>query len=135
MALTPAAALFLADGLVVAHLAFVAFVMAGGFLLRRWPWLVGLHLPAACWGAYIEFSGGICPLTPLENQLRVLGGGGTYSGDFIQRYLLPVLYPEFLTLPLQQWLGTAVVGVNFAAYALAWRAWRRKTGVTPDQWA
>ena len=135
MALTPGAALFFADVLVVAHLAFVAFVMAGGFLLRRWPWLAALHVPAACWGAYIELSGGICPLTPLENQLRALGGGATYSGDFVERYLLPVLYPEFLTLPLQQWLGAAVVGVNLVAYALAWRAWRRKAGAMPDQGA
>lgn len=120
--------LFLADGLVVLHLAFVVFVMAGGFLLARWPRLVALHLPAACWGAYIEFSGGICPLTPLENRLRALGGGEIYAGDFVARYLLPVLYPEALTPTLQVVLGATVVAVNAFAYGLAWRAWRRGRG-------
>ena len=118
--------LILADALVIVHLLFVVFVMAGGFLLARWPKLAWLHLPAAAWGATIEFTGGICPLTPLENHLRVLGGGSAYSGDFVERYLLPILYPENLTLPIQQVLGGVVVAVNLAAYALACRALRKR---------
>jgi hypothetical protein len=121
-------ALMLADVLVVIHLLFVAFVVAGGFLLLRWPRLAWLHLPAAAWGAYIEFSGGVCPLTPLENRLRQLGGGAVYGGDFIERYLLPVLYPAHLSLPVQQVLGGGVVAVNLIAYALAYQAWRRRRG-------
>jgi hypothetical protein len=120
-------ATFLADTIVIVHMLFVAFVVLGGFLLVRWPGLVWLHLPAAVWGAYIEFSGGTCPLTPLENHLRVLGGGSAYSGDFVERYLLPVLYPAFLDTSLQTLLGAFVVAVNLLAYALAWSAWRRKT--------
>lgn len=119
-------AVILADVLVTVHLLFVIFVVAGGFLLARWPKLVWLHLPVAAWGAYIEFSGGICPLTPLENRLRVLGGGSAYSGDFVERYVLPILYPGYLTLPLQQVLGGVVVGVNLVAYGLAYAAWRRR---------
>jgi len=119
-------AVILADVLVIVHLLFVAFVVAGGFLLARWPKLVWLHLPTAAWGAYIEFSGGICPLTPLENRLRVLGGGSAYSGDFVERYVLPILYPGYLTLPLQHVLGGVVVGVNLVAYGLAYAAWRRR---------
>lgn len=119
-------AVILADVLVIVHLLFVVFVVAGGFLLARWPKLVWLHLPTAAWGAYIEFSGGICPLTPLENRLRVLGGGSAYSGDFVERYVLPILYPGDLTLPLQQVLGGVVVGVNLVAYGLAYAAWRRR---------
>lgn len=119
-------ATFLADALVVVHLLFVVFVVFGGFLLARRPMLVWLHLPAAVWGAYIEFSGGICPLTPLENHLRVLGGGSAYGGDFVAHYLLPVLYPDFLDASLQIVLGSLVVAVNLVAYALAWSAWREK---------
>jgi hypothetical protein len=119
-------AVILADALVIVHLLFVGFVMTGGFLLVRWPKLLWLHLPAVAWGAIIEFTGWICPLTPLENQLRVLGGGSAYSGDFVERYLLPILYPENLTLPIQQVLGGVVVGVNLVAYARAYRALRRK---------
>jgi Protein of Unknown function (DUF2784) len=122
-------ATILADALVLLHLLFVVFVMTGGFLLVRWPRLLWLHLPAAAWGAFIEFSGGICPLTPLENTLRVLGGGSAYSGDFVERYLLPLLYPAQLTPALQQVLGALVVGVNLLAYALAYRAWQRRLPV------
>jgi hypothetical protein len=116
----------LADGLVVLHLLFVAFVMAGGFLMLRWPKLGWLHVPAAAWGAWIEFTGGVCPLTPLENQLRMAGGGGAYSGGFVERYLLPILYPETLTLPIQQMLGAVVVAVNLVAYGMFYRAMRKK---------
>jgi len=124
-------AVILADAIVIVHLLFVAFVMAGGFLLVRWPKLVWLHLPAAAWGAFIEFTGGVCPLTPLENHLRVLGGESAYSGDFVERYLLPMLYPENLTLPVQQVLGGVVVAVNLAAYALVYFVWRRKVTDSP----
>lgn len=117
----------LADLLVVVHLAFVVFVVTGGFLLARWPRLIWLHLPAAVWGATIEFSGGICPLTPIENRLRVRGGGDAYSGDFVEHYLLPLLYPAQLTPGFQFWLGLGVVAVNVLAYALAWRVWRRRS--------
>lgn len=112
---------FLADTLVVIHLLFVVFVMTGGFLLRRWPKLIRLHLPAALWGAYIEFSGRICPLTPLENQLRASAGEAGYSGGFVEHYLLPVLYPEHLTAPIQWLLGGCVVVVNLVTYGLAYR--------------
>lgn len=118
--------LFLADVLVGVHLLFVVFVMAGGFLLSRWPRLMWLHLPAAAWGAMIEFTGGLCPLTPLENHLRALGGGPTYGGDFVEQYLLPVLYPDNLTVPMQQFLGGLVVMVNLVAYTLAFRAWQNR---------
>ncbi len=114
---------FLADLLVLAHLLFVAFVMAGGLLLIRWPSLIWLHLPAAIWGAYIELAGGICPLTPLENQLRMQAGQDGYSGGFVDHYLLPILYPVHLTLPVQQVLGGLVILVNLAIYA--WVFWLR----------
>lgn len=113
-----------ADLLVLLHLGFVMFVVGGGFLVARHPWLAVLHLPAVAWGAWIEFSGGICPLTPLENRLRRLGGGEVYQGDFVERYLLPVLYPAQLTVSLQQGLGAVVIAVNVLAYAWVWRRLR-----------
>lgn len=114
----------LADLLVLLHLGFVVFVVGGGFLVARRPWLATLHLPAVAWGAWIEFSGGICPLTPLENRLRQLGGGEVYQGDFVERYLLSVLYPAQLTVSLQQGLGAVVIAVNVLAYAWVWRRLR-----------
>ena len=104
------------------HLAFVLFVVLGGLLVLRWPRLAWLHLPAAVWGALIEFAGWVCPLTPLENQLRRAGGTAEYAGGFVEHYLLPVLYPAGLTRDIQYVLGAAVVGVNAAVY---WWVFRR----------
>lgn len=84
---------------------------------------IWLHLPAVLWGAYIEFSGGICPLTPLENQLLAWAGETGYSGGFVEHYLLPILYPDNLTAPIQWLLGGCVVVVNMLAYGLVYRDW------------
>jgi len=107
----------LADLIVLFHSTFVVFVVFGGLLVVRRRRLVFLHLPALLWGAWIEFSGWICPLTPLENWLRLKGGGTAYRGDFIAHYLLPVLYPPNLTREIQVALGILVLAVNAAAYA------------------
>jgi hypothetical protein len=105
-----------ADAVIVVHAAFIAFVVLGGLLVARWPRLVWAHIPAAVWGAFIEFAGWICPLTPLENELRYRGGLTRYEGDFVERYLLPVLYPEHLSRDIQFVLGAFVVVLNVAAY-------------------
>ena len=107
----------LANIVVFVHALFVAFVVLGGALALRWPKMAGLHLPAAIWGAVIEFSGWICPLTPLEISLRARAGDAGYSGGFIQHYLLRALYPSGLTRGVQMVLGTLVIVVNVAAYA------------------
>jgi hypothetical protein len=108
----------LADLLVVAHLSFVVFVLFGGLLaLRRWS-LALLHLPAAVWGTFIEVSGGFCPLTPLEQELRHLSGAAGYSGGFIEHYLLPVIYPSGLTREVQLAFALLVVLVNLVVYGL-----------------
>ncbi|HPD56587.1 MAG TPA: DUF2784 domain-containing protein [Smithellaceae bacterium] len=117
--------LLLADALVAAHFLFIAFVVAGGALVIFWPRAAWLHLPAALWGAVVEFTGWICPLTPLENHFRALGGSYNYSGDFIAQYLLPLIYPENLTREIQFALGAAVVAINIIFYTLAIRRHRR----------
>ncbi len=116
----------LADLVVVLHVGFVLFVVLGGLLALRWPRAAWLHLPAAIWGAAIEFVAGICPLTPLENRLRRLGGEAGYSGGFVEHYVLPVLYPAGLSRGVQLALGAVVVVLNVAVYAVVWRRWRRK---------
>jgi len=108
----------LADVVVLFHFAFVVFVVAGGFLVLRWPRLGWLHIPVAIWGALIEFTGWICPLTPLENALRARGGEAPYGGGFVEHYLLPVLYPAGLTERVQWLLGAIAVAINVVAYLL-----------------
>jgi uncharacterized membrane protein YhhN len=108
----------LADLVLVAHLAFVLFVVLGGLLAMQWPRVALLHIPAAVWGALIEFTGWICPLTPLENWFRTRGGEAGFTGGFIQHYIQPILYPAGLTRSTQIVLGSVVLLLNLAAYAI-----------------
>ena len=116
----------LANAVLVLHLAFIVFVVLGAALSWRFPRLRWLHFAALAWAAFIEFSGGICPLTPLENRLRRMAGGEGYSGGFISHYLMPVIYPEGLTREWQMVLGIAVIVINLAAYAAIHHAGRRR---------
>lgn len=84
-----------------------------------------LHLPAAMWGALIEFTGWICPLTPLENWLREAGGGQAYQSDFIEHYLLPLLYPTDLTREIQVYLGMLLILLNVGIYIWVF-CWHKK---------
>lgn len=117
----------LADAVVLFHLLFVAFAVAGGLLVfwrRRMAWL---HLPVLAWAAFVEFTGRICPLTPLENRLRAAGGEAGYREGFVDHYLLPLLYPADLTRELQWTLGAGLVGFNIVVYVLAFLLYRRET--------
>ena len=116
----------LADAVVVLHFGFVLFVVLGGLFALRWPRAAWIHLPAAVWGAGIEFLGGICPLTPLEIRLRRLGGEAGYAGGFVEHYVLPVLYPEALDRDVQYVLGGIVIGLNVLIYALVVRRRRAR---------
>jgi len=108
----------LADGVVLAHAAFVTFVVLGGFLACRWRAVALLHVPCALWGIAIEYGGWICPLTPLENMLRERAGLEGYHGGFVEHYVIPALYPAGLTRPTQAVLGTLVLAVNLIAYGV-----------------
>ncbi len=117
-----------ADGMLLLHLAFILFVISGGLLAIWKPRIIWLHLPAAIWGMLIEFIGWICPLTPLENHFRKLAGEGGYEGGFINHYLLPLIYPESLSIKTQYVLGGLVLIVNAVVYFWLWRrgTWKRQ---------
>ena len=101
----------------VAHLSFILFVIFGGFIVARRPRLAPVHLACAAWGAYVSLANRICPLTPLENWFRERGGGTGYGGDFLEHYLLAILYPTGLTASTQRALGVAVIVLNAGVYA------------------
>ena len=117
-----------ADAVVALHLAFVVFAAVGGLLAWRRLAYAWVHLPALAWAAYVEFSGTICPLTPLENLLRVRAGEAGYAGSFVEHYLMPVLYPAGLTPDAQKWIGAALVALNVAIYAVALARARPRKG-------
>jgi len=114
----------LAGVIIVAHFLFIAFVAAGGLLVLRWPRLAWVHLLAVVWGVVVELTGWICPLTPLENYLRQLAGKSSYSGGFIEQYLIPIIYPANLTAATQYILGGLVIVVNLILYFLVIRKQR-----------
>jgi hypothetical protein len=118
----------LADLVVLIHFAFIVFVMVGGFLALKWRFIRWLHLPAVLWAAIVEFAGWICPLTPLENAFRAMGGGNAYSSDFVERYLITLIYPDALTRETQIVLGMICVLVNAGIYAYLWRRSGRLSG-------
>ncbi|HSG01689.1 MAG TPA: DUF2784 domain-containing protein [Vicinamibacterales bacterium] len=120
--------LFLATLIVCTHACFIVLVVAGGLVVLRRPWFAWVHVPAAVWGAWIELSGGICPLTPLENTLRARAGAEGYAGDFLDHYVVSLIYPAGLTREMQLALGAAVIVLNVVVYAIALkrRASRRR---------
>jgi len=111
----------LANAVVVVHALFIVFIVFGGFVAWRWRWVAVLHVPCAVWGVLIEYNGWICPLTPLENSLRMRAGQQGYSGGFVEHYLVPAIYPAGLTPRIQVVLGTAVLVVNVITYAVVVR--------------
>ena len=121
-----------ADAIVALHFTFVVFVVGGGLLVLRWPRVAWLHLPAALWGALVEFANLPCPLTELEYALSQTA----QEDAFVARLLLPLLYPDIirpgvLTRPVQIILGCVVVVLNAGVYGWAFRRHRRAT--TPPQ--
>jgi len=120
-----------ADAVLLLHLAFVAFVVLGAALAMRWRWVIGVHLPAAAWGFFVEVTGRICPLTYAENALRAKAGQSGYEESFIEHYLLPVIYPAGLTREIQFGLAGAVVAINIVLYG--WLFFLRRKARRPDE--
>jgi hypothetical protein len=115
----------LADAVLVVHLVFVLFVGLGAFMVLRWKRVAWVHLPAALWGAYVEFSGRVCPLTPLEVSLRRRAGEAGYSGGFIEHYVTAWIYPEGLTREIQIAIGVSVLIVNVLIYGWVFHGRKR----------
>ncbi|TBW56404.1 DUF2784 domain-containing protein [Marinobacter halodurans] len=114
-----------ADAVLVLHLLFILFAVLGGLSIRWRRWLLWLHLPALVWAALVMLNGWLCPLTPLEIELRHWAGESGYSGSFIAHYLLPLIYPPGLTRGVQIALGAGVLLLNLLVYG--WLIRRRKT--------
>lgn len=113
-----------ADAVLLVHAAFILFVLFGAVLTIWWRWLPIVHLPALAWGIFVELTGRVCPLTPLENSLRLRAGQSGYSDSFIEHYILDLMYPAGLTPEVQWALSGVVVIVNVVVYG--WLIQRRR---------
>lgn len=106
----------LAKALLLLHLLFVLFVVIGGVLVLYRRKVAWVHIPAAAWGIFVELSGWICPLTPLENLFRANAHLEGYQTGFIEHVIVPVIYPAQLTRHMQVTLGLLVLMVNLGLY-------------------
>lgn len=106
-----------ADAVLFLHLAFILFVLLGAVIALRWHWIAIVQLPAAAWGAFVELTGRTCPLTVIENDLRIRAGESGYRGGFIEHYLLAIIYPDGLTRNVQIMLAAVMLVTNGAIYA------------------
>jgi hypothetical protein len=114
-----------AEGVLILHLSFTAFAVLGGFALPHYPRLAWLHVPTVLWGCAVNLAGWVCPLTPLENRFRGLAGESGYEGDFIEHYLLPIVYSEGPTGISGELLGALFAVWSLAVYTWVWS--RRRT--------
>ena len=118
--------LVLADLVLIAHLGFIVFAVLGGLLALHIRWMPFVHLPCVAWGVFVESTGRVCPLTPLENALRRAAGDAGYTGSFVERYLVPIVYPEALSATAQTWLAMGLFLANVAIYAVVLRRHRTR---------
>jgi hypothetical protein len=116
----------LADLVLVLHFAFVVFAVFGGALVLRYPNMLKVHLLALSWAIVVQWAEWVCPLTPLENYLRGLGGEAGYDGSFVEHFVLKTLYPQELTPELRTMLGLALIIMNVAVYTFVMAGKRRQ---------
>ncbi len=111
---------------VAVHFSFIAFMVFGGFLTWRRPWVIWLHVPAALWGIGSTAWGVDCPLTDVERWARPRAGLAQLPPDgFIAQYITGVLYPASATNVVRV-LAVVVVLV-------AWVGWFRRRRVSRTQ--
>jgi hypothetical protein len=114
----------LADLVMLLHFGFILLVVFGGLLALRWQRFALLHLPAVLWAIFLEFKPGtLCPLTPLEQSLRLRAGESAYGGGFIEHYLEPIIYPE-MSLHDQYFLGIGLFVLTVVIYWRVYKKWR-----------
>jgi hypothetical protein len=89
-------------------------------LWQRWRWVRNLrfrlaHLVAIAVVVLQAWLGVLCPLTTLENALRLRAGEAGYSGSFIGHWLHRILFYQ-----AEDWIFTAVYSAFGAIVALTW---------------
>jgi Protein of Unknown function (DUF2784) len=111
----------LAEAIMLVHFAFLAYVVAGGFLAWRWPRAIWPHLVLAGWGLSTLVLHQDCPLSLLENWARREAGvPGLKHRGFIDTYLTGVVYPAGY-LALVQTLVALTVAVSWTGMLLRYR--------------
>jgi hypothetical protein len=112
----------LVSAVLVAHFAFLAYVVLGGLPAIRWPRLFWPHLAAAAWGLVVITFPVACPLTGAEDWARRRAGEAALTRGFIDRYIEGVLYPARYAGLLHVLVALVVLG----SWLLVYRRWRSR---------
>jgi hypothetical protein len=107
---------FAANVVLLAHFAFVLLAVFGGFgvlINPRWAWV---HVPIVVWSSVVNLASWTCPLTPLENRLRIAATGTGYAGGFVQHYIGPLVYPRGMPRQLELVAGISIILWNALLY-------------------
>lgn len=107
--------LVLAALVLIVHLFFNAFVVAGALITSGRPTLERLHILSLFYGAVMENVSWPCPLTLVQKWFLAMAGSTPYQGDFIVHYLHVVVAPNF-PLALLRWGAIGVLLVNVGVY-------------------
>ena len=110
----------LAVAVLVLHLAWILWAIAGALWTRGRPWLTAFHVLSLIWGIIVEVGPWPCPLTLAEQWLEARAGmhasAHTWAGGFLVHYLEAAIYPD-----LPAWVvtgfGVAVCAFNLGIYA------------------
>ncbi len=123
---------WLADLVLLLHGAFILFALFGGLLILHKRWMAWIHLPVLFWAALVNLAGWTCPLTPLENLLRVSAGHAGYEGGFVEHYIVPLVYPDITSRALEILSGMVVLAGNGLIYAFVIRRMHRRSEMASD---
>jgi hypothetical protein len=117
-----------ADLVLLIHFAIVLFVVGGLLLivlgnLLQWPWVNrwwfrAMHLLAISVVVLESWLGIECPLTTLENWLRMQAGQGVYQGSFIQHWVHGVMFYQ-----APGWVFALAYTLFAVAVVAAWWRW------------
>jgi len=123
--------LLMADGVLVLHVIFVAFVVLGLLAIYlgyfyQWQWVRHrvwriAHLAAVGYVVVQSWLGLVCPLTVWERALREKAGEVTYAGSFIQHWLHRLLFfeaPDWVFVLVYSVFGTLVLASWFVVRPL-----------------
>ncbi len=98
------------------HLAFILFVLGGGFIVRYGRWLLYLHVLSVVYAILNQFIDWTCPLTYLKKYYLSLAGVPVYEETYIYHYILSYLFPKSVIPMAGIALGLLVMIVNYFAY-------------------
>ena len=113
----------LARAVLVVHLGFVGWMIAGVLLTRERPVAARLHLACTAWGALITSATAltagaiVCPLTRLEHRLLLQAGQPKTPAPLVLR-CLPAGVQRHLPQPAQLRWGIAVAAIAVCAVSI-----------------